>query len=599
MQSKTSSFKLFDKTVFLKNLKKLWPVWACYTFFIMWLIPGVISINSHGYYTSEPKNINLQKEIYINEMNIAIAIALIASIIIAVSIFAYLEKENSCSFFHSLPLTRESLYSTNMLTGLIFMYIPNILAIVTSLILLGKYEGVPKALLALLLMLTLEELYFYSFAVLCMIIIGHIVTAPIIYGICMFIVNLFVDLINSFISSFYFGVSDYSIEKPHGILSVLSPIDIFEEADFYSIVENDKVVGFESRNLLFTVLLSLITTIVIIAISVICYRIRKSEAAGDVVAIGFIRPVFRWVFGIGIGFILSYAITDSFKPYSNYDDFYTVVFVILFIVLTNCAYLGAQMILKKNFNIFGSVKIEWPIFAVVSTVLVISVTLFGQKVERNLPDAKDVECVELYMYNTDACIITDAELINRLIETNRELIENKDTLTNNYYEGSCNLDIQYFGEKYLHKNYRIPMSVLQEGGLLYQFTEDNLEYLYMNVFEGGYNFSSSFSTGYGNDMKNVTLDEKETLELLEAYRKDIREKNIHMVNEYVYTEPNSKEEFFDIVVNFDNKRLNQYMGESVIYDEIYGLKTNQYQRFLSVTSQCRNTAQFLLEHIDF
>ena len=124
MQSKTS---FFNRTLFRKNLSRYWPLWG-FASFVGFLAPAALLVRviQSGETSVEPLVV---REIYYYLVADAVPIVSIAyAILCAMAVWSYLYNARSVGMMHSLPIRREGLFLTNLLSGLAMMAIPYLVA---------------------------------------------------------------------------------------------------------------------------------------------------------------------------------------------------------------------------------------------------------------------------------------------------------------------------------------------------------------------------------------------------------------------------------------------------------------------------------------
>ena len=124
MQSKTS---FFNRTLFRKNLSRYWPLWG-FASFVGFLAPAALLVRviQSGETSVAPLRV---REIYYYLVADAVPIVSIAyAILCAMAVWSYLYHPRSVSMMHSLPIRREGLFLTNLLSGLAMMAIPYLVA---------------------------------------------------------------------------------------------------------------------------------------------------------------------------------------------------------------------------------------------------------------------------------------------------------------------------------------------------------------------------------------------------------------------------------------------------------------------------------------
>ena len=119
MRSATSYFNF---TLLRKNFARFWPIWSLYGLFWLAVLPlNILSNRIHwdgGMARSLPLN-------YLDGgPSAAVALTALFGLLCAMAVFSYLYASRSVGMLHALPLRREGLFLTNLLSGLVMMAIP-------------------------------------------------------------------------------------------------------------------------------------------------------------------------------------------------------------------------------------------------------------------------------------------------------------------------------------------------------------------------------------------------------------------------------------------------------------------------------------------
>ena len=245
MQSKTSSSDFFNKTLYKKNRKRFWPIWVGYSFLIFWMLCAMTYLTLHMGFFGVGKDQLRQSTIsflYQEAVHSCFWPALIFSLFTALAVFSYLGNERSCYYFHSLPMTRGQLFTNGFISGFSMMLVPNIaLYLFTNLFCLTDGLNAIKALSVWLLVITVEELFFFSFAMLCMIIFGNNLAVPVLYVIFIFFTEGMQLLINEIYTMLFFGSTSSIVKIPDSNpLGIISPMRFFGSFRFYLSEERAK-----------------------------------------------------------------------------------------------------------------------------------------------------------------------------------------------------------------------------------------------------------------------------------------------------------------------------------------------------------------------
>ncbi len=302
MQSATS---FFNRALFRKNLQRFWPLWFGYT--LLWLLILPLTLLNQLAQASWISHAgwHIAKEISHDVLGIGayggLAMAAIFGIFFAMAMFSYLTAPRATQGFHSMPVRRETLYATNYLAGLVCM--------VSSIVLAFALAGVTAALFDALdlaafgtacLAAVLSVLFFYSFAVLCMMFTGQILAAPVFYGILNFLAVGMEYLVRNFAGTFLYGYSGYMAPETFTILSPVwklaqalsvraaPDVDLLSDGTRQIVSSGGYVLyGMEWLGIYAAV------GVVVALLGLLVYRKRPSEATGSIVTVAWARPIFK------------------------------------------------------------------------------------------------------------------------------------------------------------------------------------------------------------------------------------------------------------------------------------------------------------------
>ena len=437
MQSKTS---FFNRTLFRKNLSRYWPLWG-FASFVGFLAPAALLVQmlQSGSMSLEPLR---SREIYYYLLSDAVPIvSLVYAILCAMAVWNYLYHPRSVGMMHSLPIRRQGLFLTNLLSGLAMMAIPYLVAGGLGTLLFACCGGFDAwGTLATVLAVIGQSVTFFGLATFCAFLTGNIFALPALYFLLNFLAPLGDWLCNLFARGFLFGfTADYS-----GTVDFLCPMVYLTQRLYVnSEYETVRDSALEYQNRLTSVTLEnawLIAAyaaagLVFLTLAYLLYRRRESERAGDVVAVRVFRPVFR--FGVAalsalLGGRLLYALL--WESFQAGDTFTPVPLAICLIVAGLIGYYAASMLLAKSLRVFrgSAVGALCLVAACVAFCAGMRYDLFG--IERRIPDQNEITQLEIYLARNTYYLTPEdqPELLSGAQDLQRTLIAQKDLIRSSY-----------------------------------------------------------------------------------------------------------------------------------------------------------------------
>ena len=437
MQSKTS---FFNRTLFRKNLSRYWPLWG-FASFVGFLAPAaaLVRLAQSGSMSVEP--LVVREGYYYLLGNAVPIVSLVYAILCAMAVWSYLYNPRSVGMMHSLPIRREGLFLTNLLSGLAMMAIPYLVAGGLGTLLFACCGGFDAwGTLVTVLAVIAQSVTFFGLATFCAFLTGNIFALPVLYFLLNFLAPLGDWLCNLFARGFLFGfTADYS-----GTVDFLCPMVYLTQRLYVnSEYETVRDSALEYQNRLTSVTLEnawLIAAyaaagLVFLTLAYLLYRRRESERAGDVVAVRIFRPVFR--FGVAalsalLGGRLLYALL--WESFQVGDTFTPVPMAVCLIVAGLIGYYAASMLLAKSLQVFrgSAVGALCLVAACVAFCAGMRYDLFG--IERRIPDQNEIAQLEIYLASNTYYLTPEdqPELLSGAQDLQRTLIAQKDLIRSNY-----------------------------------------------------------------------------------------------------------------------------------------------------------------------
>jgi len=589
-----SAKSCFNKALFFKNIKRLWPVWVLYN--IAWLIGMPLVLLGQ---LSEPFPDFIHEYVLGNALYMGVIMNAIYGFVSALTLFSYLYTSRSVGAFHTLPIRREGLFLTCFLSGLCWLFASNIFIFALSAIIELAYDVlVIKYLLEWLAMVCLEGLFFYGFAVFCAFLTGNGFAHLVIYGILNFIVVI-IELIVRFCSSlFCYGLSVSGSTN----LDVFSPI--------YMLFRNTRTLvtslGDASYNGWNTLFIYAAAGLVFAALALLLYRRRQSESASEFIAVPALRPFFLYFFAfIGslvIGIIFYLAIFASSA--SNPPDNSAWALLICMIAGGFIGYFITAMLLNKSFRVFKKTGPGFIAYALVLSALVTAVEFDVFKVERYIPRLDSVESLRVSGFS-EPMVFDDPEVISKLMLAHKAIIDNKSAneayASNNrtaYYD-SLHVSLQYNLKngkivsrrydlydqpgvdrevlKLLEEKLNTPAAVSDRMSPYLELNSNLVTTIEINYIDSKNGIEAPFQTEY--------LAGEKAREFLRDYLKaDILEGNLGRVP--VLFEEGSENAYYDcfIVINYSRKGEGTGLSDSsaTIVPNLSSKKTMAYLKGLGI-----------------
>ena len=424
----------FNKAVYKRTLSRFWILGAAYAVALCFLtiMCGRFFYNSEAAEAAEYVSYSILSNLTRRE----IVAAAIAAVVMAVAVYGWMFRKTSAAYISALPVTREALLISSLLAGLTLLILPCIIAMLVSLLLYGGAGPVyVSSLLCSTAAVVLMNIAFFGLASFCTVFTGNAAVLPALYAAALY-GFVGIEAVIRYIAEFLlFGVRGTGWE-----LAVLSPVYYF----------SNNYVGSYSYALPLTAIYAA-AGVILAGLAVIFFRHRRMEAAGEVVAVPVLRPIFRWglaaavslgmavltlktVFGVG-----SYAAGNGGTPGK--------VAILLLAMLFGAAvgWFGAEALMRKTLRVFDRHWKGLGVFCALLCSLVIGgeFDVFG--VERYQPDADEIGYAAVYGWGEYIPTrIMQPENLEALLSLQKDIIANKKAYKSQRGFNTFPLTIEYF-----------------------------------------------------------------------------------------------------------------------------------------------------------
>lgn len=549
MNSKTSCF---NKTIFLKNFRRLWPVWGIWLAALFFLLPFTVYNGlaqfRQGTYSNAIANAM--------EFSQIAPLIFIMSVITAVSVFSYLFHAKSSNMIHAFPISRKELYFTNYVSGILFLMIPPILMYLAALPgLLQMNFSFVKDILPGIGFLLAKTFILYTISVFFCILSGHVFAAilyPIIFNVLYTIIVWLIGCMLSIaVPSLKIATSQYN----DTIGVIFSPLICLttKTASHYSIYftnNGNPIVSSDYYGEGFLLGYCIMAAALLI-IGYMLYQKRALENAEEMSVFRALRPVTRWLVAVCGGLGSAYIIVLFIYAGSADTELsrkYLPIFLVVFVVFNFVWFMITDMVLKKAFRVFNKrFWREWAVCAISTTVLFGGICVFANnRIAGYVPENSNVTAA---IVNSQYLIIADTgsekEEVIRLQEalldrtgisrhTNQDSSADLETTTDSMTESSSdnideNIQIGYKlkNGKTILRSYAVrlnqdrlsdPNSVESILNNIESDTTSYMEYVFGIDYE-----KLNFDTVY---LGSYEIKGKQAQMVFRAYEKDVLKRNV-------------------------------------------------------------------------
>ena len=452
----------FNPTLYQKNITRFWPLWGLYLFCGL-CATSVLLLQQWMTYSGGIHHYDRVYDIALDlpqMLPFLVWVALFYCVMCAMAVYGYLYNHRSACGIHAMPMSRNTLFFTNYLSGVSFFLLPNLLiTLITALtecaLLRAPDLGIALGRLVLVcVVLTGIELFFFGFATLCGMVTGNTLALPAFYAIFNGLAAGLYSIALAWARVVYYGV-DFHSRLPRLIYWLTPVYSLTEACDFERYGDVNGVwqeLPYAQQHLAdpTAVAIYAVAGILLSGIALLFYRKRHMESAGDVVAFRPLFPLFR--FGVGACAALTGgAVMTAFFSLEN-----SLVFSTLCALLwAAIGYFAAEMLLQKSFRVWKQWKGCTVLLACCVVVSVcVHTDVFG--IESKVPEMDDVESVRIYISPTypdhmDWVTLAQPEQIQAVIDTHRLLVNDLDFYKNARYEGGHE-QYSYIDMEYTLKN---------------------------------------------------------------------------------------------------------------------------------------------------
>ena len=437
MRSRTS---FFNPGLAKSLVKRFWPLMLVYLAVLLLSLPlQISSLIGRSWYAQQ-----LNYEILCRASE-GVVYSALAALFMAMAMFSHLYNKRDCGLINSLPLRRETTWLTACFTGLLpLLLCPVLTWLVSRLLFDGNAHISAAALGTWLQCILLANLAFYGLAVFCAMLTGNILAVPALF--------LALNLAAYGLEGIVRGILDrvvYGYATGTMLLSWLSPLMYMLSNvkasdgldDFYGPIDSSRVAFAELKGLPALTGYAM-AGVVLLLLSLLLYRRRQMETAGDVLAVKPLRPIFRYCASLCAALLLPSIFMDTLGSRLAGLTL-TLVLIALMLLGAAAGYYLAEMLLQKSFRVFRvrawGILALWAVLACLT--LAFEFDLFGY--ERRIPALEEIAEVQIPSIGRST---DDPEAIALCRQLHQRILDNKD-----HNENQSDKD----SGRYLHLRYTL------------------------------------------------------------------------------------------------------------------------------------------------
>lgn len=456
-----SKISFFNSGLCRSLLRRNWPVWTSYFAVLFFMVPAnLMSITQYREYRNPESAEFLYNNLNRNMLEAGpyvVNLSFFACALVAMAMYSFMYNNRSTSMYCSLPIKRETVFSTAFITGLVPLLISDlIIALFCFAFLSGEGMIEAENIWKFLAMAVMGNICFFGFAAFCSVLTGNLFILPAVYVVLNVAVLLAESGIQSALNTIVYG---YSYEGSN--LSFLSPIgqlinSLRVETVYERVLDGGmRDTGEYILHGMGTLAAYCAAGLVFAVFGLLLYRRRRMETVSDVVSIPVLKPIFKYCMCFGVSLCFAAAMYDMVFARSFTAETEALAYLALMLIGAFIGYFVSEMLMQKTLRVFRG---KWKGFLVSCLIICafIGVAEFDLSgYEKRLPDLDKVEYVSLSYY--DGGNFHEEENISATYDLHRMLIDSK--YENEHADNLNWIYLSYFGpDDSLVLNRRYPVS---------------------------------------------------------------------------------------------------------------------------------------------
>lgn len=422
MRSRTS---FFNPGLAKSLAKRFWPLWLGYLAVLMLALPINLSTYYNNIYGSGDLNYWI-----LDQGRTGVLYVAAAALLFAMAGFSHLYRKRDCGLINSLPLRRETVFSTLCITGLLALVSAALLTALAALLMLSGIGAGHAPYVGLwLAMNLLAVLAFYGLAVFCAVLTGSVLAVPVLYlaaGVAAYGLEAMARaLMSNLIYGYTYSDAAFTFLSPlvmisekltlqPGSVAVSGLTAVYDTSYTSPQLQGLGVLGAYAG-----------VGVALLLIALFLYRRRAMETAGDVIAVKLLRPLFKYSASVAAALALTYLVVEVTLHNSLSGRGTFIVSLLMLLLGAAAGYYGAEMLLQKSLRVFRTRA--WGLAGVCAVLLVFAgvcrFDAFGY--EKALPQREEIQAVRL-ISDWRGLGTEDPEAIDLYLAAHRLALENKE-----------------------------------------------------------------------------------------------------------------------------------------------------------------------------
>lgn len=445
----TSNRLYCNKSILLQNFRQHGWIGIVYLFALLFVVPFYMLGRSMGGTTR-----TIETLFEVSGVGQGFMI-LIFPVLAGIFILRYIQSNAQSILYHSLPLRRKHILSTNLIAGFIILLVPvwitaGMLAIISSVSELA-YVFSGYVIVQWGLAVSIFTLFIFVFTIF----VGMCIGQSILQGLVTYAFLIFPALMN-------FLLRDHLSTFLKGYYDVLGDRNDVAMSPFIYLLS----LG-DSAPKLSTVIIYAGLTILFIALSFGLYQLRQVENATQAVAFGFLKPLFRIVMTLGAALLMGeYFSAQVFSSSA-------IWIVIGYIIGGFIGYLLSEMVLQKTWLLpFKTMSKGILVYGTITAVILYVPVASWNGYEKNIPEIDQIQSVGIgnpysfynsedqynqYIYSNEASYIRTVQALHqKLVDSDLTKPSHKYSNSRAYQVISINYKLIHGGG--LERTYYVPVS---------------------------------------------------------------------------------------------------------------------------------------------